>query len=65
MRDGETLVPRIGREVGIFRKGLQQQSFRGRHLALGERKAIEQAKDALGHRAQVMQRIGAKCDATD
>ena len=65
MPDGNALVPQIGREVGKFRKGFQQRMFRRRHLALGERQAIEQAEDALGRRTQVMQRVGTERDATD
>ena len=65
VHDSEVRALRIGREIGILGELCQQRRVRRRHQAAIERDTVQQPHDALGHRAQIMQRVGAEGHAAE
>ena len=62
MVDGHAAPIRLGRQIFISGKLIDQWLIKVRNLPLGECHAIEQADNALGHGADVMLDLGRKCD---
>ena len=63
--DRDAVAARLLGEVGIFRELVVEPGFRRRHLAVGQRDAIEHADQALGHGAQIVQHRRAELDLAE
>ena len=65
MADEQAPALGLGGEIRIFGEVIVQPLVRPRHLARGQRDPVEEADDALGHRAEVVQRPRPEGDAPE
>ena len=63
--DRDAIAARLARQVGVFGELVVEPGLRRRHLAVGQRDAIEHADHALGHRAQIVQHRRAERDRAE